>query len=330
MQPQERGASAFYDKLTCLAVPKDRHIRKRGAQGICCSATKDLGGILEHVTLIVNVASKCTLTQEHYTKLSALYHKYSESKGLRIMAFPTNDFAKQLLRRRRGGYGGDGMPLLIRTLSSSSSSILLPELTKAEVEFLREERDRSGGVRYPSYTCSGFKNSANFDEFVNRASVQSNVRFILTSSQLDSIPPRAFAGIRASTLELENVRVNNSLTFDAGGDSFVGLEASLEKIVFSRNSSVPRAWSFSKRMEKLRQVVLFEINRLSLSSSFNELPNSVVEVDVIGSTIQDVDDHWLSSLPNLEAIVIRNSNISSFMRTMLPNPATKLEALLLE
>ncbi|KAM7314591.1 glutathione peroxidase [Ixodes scapularis] len=49
----------------------------------------------DHVTLIVNVASKCTLTQEHYTKLSALYHKYSESKGLRIMAFPTNDFAKQ-------------------------------------------------------------------------------------------------------------------------------------------------------------------------------------------------------------------------------------------
>uniref|UniRef100_V5H0F2 Glutathione peroxidase n=2 Tax=Ixodes ricinus TaxID=34613 RepID=V5H0F2_IXORI len=48
-----------------------------------------------HVTLIVNVACKCLLTQEHYKKLSALYHKYSESKGLRIMAFPTNDFAKQ-------------------------------------------------------------------------------------------------------------------------------------------------------------------------------------------------------------------------------------------
>uniref|UniRef100_A0A4D5RHZ0 Putative phospholipase a2 inhibitor n=1 Tax=Ixodes scapularis TaxID=6945 RepID=A0A4D5RHZ0_IXOSC len=188
----------------------------------------------------------------------------------------------------------------------------------------------SGGVRYPSYTCSGFKNSANFNEFVDRASVRSNVRFILTNSQLDSIPPRAFTGIRASALELENVRVNNSLTFDADEDSFLGLEASLEKIVFSRNSSVPRAWTFSKRMEKLRQVVLFEINRLSLSSSFNDLPKSVVQVDVVGSTIQDVDDHWLSSLPNLEAIVIRNSNVSSFMRTMLPNPATKLEALLLE
>ncbi|CAN8014312.1 unnamed protein product [Ixodes persulcatus] len=55
----------------------------------------DFNKYREHVTLIVNVASKCTLTQEHYTKLSALYHKYSESKGLRIMAFPTNDFAKQ-------------------------------------------------------------------------------------------------------------------------------------------------------------------------------------------------------------------------------------------
>ncbi|KAG0443746.1 hypothetical protein HPB47_014574 [Ixodes persulcatus] len=48
-----------------------------------------------HVTLIVNVACKCLLTQKHYKKLSALYHKYSESKGLRIMAFPANDFAKQ-------------------------------------------------------------------------------------------------------------------------------------------------------------------------------------------------------------------------------------------
>uniref|UniRef100_A0A4D5S6G2 Glutathione peroxidase n=1 Tax=Ixodes scapularis TaxID=6945 RepID=A0A4D5S6G2_IXOSC len=55
----------------------------------------DFNKYRDHVTLIVNVTSKCTLTQEHYTKLSALYHKYSESKGLRIMAFPTNDFAKQ-------------------------------------------------------------------------------------------------------------------------------------------------------------------------------------------------------------------------------------------
>ncbi|CAN7942532.1 unnamed protein product [Ixodes hexagonus] len=188
----------------------------------------------------------------------------------------------------------------------------------------------SGGVRYPSYTCSGFKNSANFDELVDRVSVRSGVRFILTNSQLDHIPPGAFAGIRASALEFENVRVNSSSTFDANEESFSGLEGSLEKIVFSRNSSVPSAWGFLRRMEKLRHVVLFEIERLDLSSSFNELPESVVEVDVISSAISRVDNHWLASLPNLEAVVIHKSNVSTFLRTMLPNPATRLEALLLE
>ncbi|KAG0425481.1 hypothetical protein HPB47_027362 [Ixodes persulcatus] len=46
MHPQERGASAIYDKLTPQVVPKYRLIRKRGDLETSCSATKDLGGIL--------------------------------------------------------------------------------------------------------------------------------------------------------------------------------------------------------------------------------------------------------------------------------------------
>lgn len=46
MQPQERGASAFYDKLTSRVVTKDRFIHKRGVQEISHLATKDLGRIL--------------------------------------------------------------------------------------------------------------------------------------------------------------------------------------------------------------------------------------------------------------------------------------------
>ncbi|KAG0450807.1 hypothetical protein HPP92_026755 [Vanilla planifolia] len=44
------------------------------------------------VLLIVNVASKCGLTNTNYTEMSQLYEKYKD-KGLEILAFPCNQFA---------------------------------------------------------------------------------------------------------------------------------------------------------------------------------------------------------------------------------------------
>ncbi|KAF9423690.1 hypothetical protein HW555_001016 [Spodoptera exigua] len=46
------------------------------------------------VLIIVNVASNCGYTNVHYKQLNELYEKYS-SKGLRILAFPCNQFAYQ-------------------------------------------------------------------------------------------------------------------------------------------------------------------------------------------------------------------------------------------
>lgn len=49
----------------------------------------------DHVCIIVNVASQCGYTKSNYEELVKLYDDYSESKGLRILAFPCNQFGGQ-------------------------------------------------------------------------------------------------------------------------------------------------------------------------------------------------------------------------------------------
>lgn len=46
------------------------------------------------VLLIVNVASKCGLTNSNYTELNQLYEKYKD-QGLEILAFPCNQFGEE-------------------------------------------------------------------------------------------------------------------------------------------------------------------------------------------------------------------------------------------
>lgn len=48
-----------------------------------------------HVCIIVNVASQCGLTATNYKELVELHEKYAESKGLRILGFPCNQFNGQ-------------------------------------------------------------------------------------------------------------------------------------------------------------------------------------------------------------------------------------------
>lgn len=48
-----------------------------------------------HVCIIVNVASQCGYATNHYQELGELYDEFSDSKGLRILAFPCNQFANQ-------------------------------------------------------------------------------------------------------------------------------------------------------------------------------------------------------------------------------------------
>lgn len=46
--------------------------------------------------IIVNVASDCGYTAKNYKDLNELDEKYRESKGLRILAFPCNQFGGQV------------------------------------------------------------------------------------------------------------------------------------------------------------------------------------------------------------------------------------------
>lgn len=48
-----------------------------------------------HVCIIVNVASQCGYTKNNYAELVELDEQYGESKGLKILAFPCNQFAGQ-------------------------------------------------------------------------------------------------------------------------------------------------------------------------------------------------------------------------------------------
>ncbi|KDP25446.1 hypothetical protein JCGZ_20602 [Jatropha curcas] len=54
----------------------------------------DLGIFKGKVLLIVNVASKCGMTNSNYTELNQLYEKYKD-KGLEILAFPCNQFGEE-------------------------------------------------------------------------------------------------------------------------------------------------------------------------------------------------------------------------------------------
>ncbi|KAJ4447702.1 hypothetical protein ANN_09710, partial [Periplaneta americana] len=74
----------------------------KNASSIYDFTVKDINGqdvALEkykgHVVLIVNVASMCGLTPVNYKELADLHDKYAEEKGLRILAFPCNQFIRE-------------------------------------------------------------------------------------------------------------------------------------------------------------------------------------------------------------------------------------------
>lgn len=85
-----------------LVAPLDQDENWKSASTIYDFHAKDIHGndvslnkYREHVCIIVNVASNCGLTDTNYRELVQLYEKYNEKEGLRILAFPSNEFGGQ-------------------------------------------------------------------------------------------------------------------------------------------------------------------------------------------------------------------------------------------
>lgn len=97
------GKTVIVCRALTTVVPKMSNPDPKSAQSIYEFSAKTIKGELislekyrGHVCIIVNVASKCGYTKTNYDEFNELFEKYGESKGLRILAFPCNQFAGKL------------------------------------------------------------------------------------------------------------------------------------------------------------------------------------------------------------------------------------------
>jgi len=99
---------AYYDDVDCShirpapIISSDNEMDYRKANSIYDFTVKDTFGndvsldkYRGNVVLVVNIASQCGLTKNNYEKLTQLKKDYYD-KGLRILAFPCNQFAGQM------------------------------------------------------------------------------------------------------------------------------------------------------------------------------------------------------------------------------------------
>lgn len=176
---------------------------------------------------------------------------------------------------------------------------------------------------YSFVTCSGFSNSSELRDQLQRSSPRKEFTLVLKDSWFDRVVPYALGQLQPSVLELSNVTVDSF----CDEEPFAALRESLTSIAFAQKSSLPCSWSLLRQLDKLQALSLSGLAQLNLSNSFNQLPQSLKIVSIAHSRITNVDEDWLSALIGIQIVSIRNTNLNIFLRSMLPKPAPFLRRL---
>ncbi|CAN7981190.1 unnamed protein product [Ixodes pacificus] len=227
------------------------------------------------------------------------------------------------------------MPIRETAVATAVLAILTTLLNEAASAPSCQDRDylptcREDCERYKFYTCTNFNKVGDFYHYVQRALKYPNLWFILKDSHLDYYPAGTFLDGNVSVIELQNAWVHSFAQFKTGPNPFLGIEDSLEIIVFREGSTLPDSWSILGRLRKLEKLEFWDMKHLELTRDFNDLPQTMNRVYIYNSTIGYIDENWLSSLKNLKRVVVKRSNLKKFLRSMLPLPALKLHFLDLE
>lgn len=181
------------------------------------------------------------------------------------------------------------------------------------------------GFKFRRVFCKNFKSSDDFGQYVVRGESQKETWFKLKDSHIDRFPARAFADLNAVKVILYNVTVDSFSQVDP--NPFEGLENTLRRVVFHTETTFPESWSILGGLHKLEELCVDDYRNLRLTSDFNNLPKGLKTLYVTHSKLTEVDSDWLTSLTNLEALVFRRTNLTTFHRSWLPSPAPKFTTL---
>ncbi|KAK8789063.1 uncharacterized protein LOC144115677 [Amblyomma americanum] len=188
----------------------------------------------------------------------------------------------------------------------------------------------TSGTYETCYTCSGFVEPRDFERHLDRGRVPRSSRglsFILRDSRPVDFPDGWLQGVNATLLEFQNVTFSSPETALArlagGGEP----PATVERLVFSYDSTLPASWEALRQLPRLKTLGLVKMSGLRLGPEFGGLPRSVRGVSVLHSSVASVEGGWLAELPDLEYVVVRDSRLAAFSRDMLPRPALKLRSI---
>lgn len=184
--------------------------------------------------------------------------------------------------------------------------------------------------RYKFFVCSNVYKVGDYYHYVQQALRYPNLWLVLKDSRIDYYPAGSFADGNVTVLELRNARVNSFTQFETGPNPFLGAEQTLETIFFREDSTLPDSWQLLARLRKLAKLEFRDMAHLELTSDFDQLPATVERVYIYNSTIGYVHPRWLSQQKALKLVIIRDTNLNRFLRSMLPRPAPFLQELDLE